>query len=188
MKLKPTGKSSPKHLPKGTRGFGIARSPFDFENSMKKELVPTRKSSPKHLPKTTRGFGSAGSPYSLRKSQLNNFHTWHVDSAAPTAPVDLEIVNKNYIAIDSEIITETPFKGDAWFRNSCQPLLIQKKWTKTGSVLIGKWSLKHFSKGTCGFRRAASTCWLRKSQWKRSRCRLENHHRNTFQRWCVDSE
>jgi len=51
-----------------------------------------------------------------------------------------------------------------------------------------KSSLKLLLMVTAGFRRAASPCWLRKSQWKQSRCRLENHHRNIFQRWRVDLE
>jgi hypothetical protein len=39
-----------------------------------------------------------------------------VDSAAQTAPVDLEIVNENSVIADSEIINETASKGDAWIQ------------------------------------------------------------------------
>jgi hypothetical protein len=39
-----------------------------------------------------------------------------VDSAAQTAPVDLEIVNENSVIADSEIINETSSKGDAWIQ------------------------------------------------------------------------
>jgi hypothetical protein len=97
-----TGKSSPKHLPKVTRGFGIAHS----LESTKTESAPTRKSSPKHLSKVTRGFGSADSPCWLRKSQherrrcwlgnhhQNTFQSWRVDLKALTAPVDSEKVNE----------------------------------------------------------------------------------------------
>jgi len=48
--------------------------------------------------------------------------------------------------------------------------------------------MKHLAKVTRGFISAHSPCWLRKSQQKRSRCWLGNHHLNNFQRWCVDSK
>jgi len=37
-----------------------------------------------------------------------------VDSEELAAPVDSEIVNENRVVADSEIITETASKGDAW--------------------------------------------------------------------------
>jgi hypothetical protein len=37
-----------------------------------------------------------------------------MDSLANTATVDLEIVNKNSVAADSEIMNETASIGDAW--------------------------------------------------------------------------
>jgi hypothetical protein len=37
-----------------------------------------------------------------------------MDSSARAAPVDSEIVNKNWIIIDSEIINETTYTADAW--------------------------------------------------------------------------
>ena len=106
-----TGKSSLKHLPKVTHGFGSAAALVDYKKvnettskgdawiqkstqplltkkkSTKMESMATRKSSPKHLPKVTRGFGSAA------------------------ALVDYKKVN------------ETTSKGDAWIRKSSQPLL-----------------------------------------------------------------
>jgi hypothetical protein len=75
----PAGKSSPKHLPKVTRGFGSTRSPFDLKKTMKTESIPDGKSSPKHLPKVTRGFGSTSSPCWRRKIQQKRrrFRLWN---------------------------------------------------------------------------------------------------------------
>jgi hypothetical protein len=39
-----------------------------------------------------------------------------VDSEELAAPVELEIFNENRVVADSEIITETASKGDAWIR------------------------------------------------------------------------
>jgi hypothetical protein len=44
----------------------------------------------------------------------------------PPSPVDLEKVNENGVGADSEIFNEKPSTGDAWIRDSTQPLLIQK--------------------------------------------------------------
>jgi hypothetical protein len=44
--------------------------------------------------------------------------------------VDSQKVNENGVGADSEIITETPFKGHTWIRKRSQPLLAQKKSTK----------------------------------------------------------
>jgi hypothetical protein len=49
-----------------------------------------------------------------------------VDSEALVAPFDIEKVNKNGVGADSEILNETPSIGDAWIRESTQPLLIPK--------------------------------------------------------------
>jgi hypothetical protein len=54
-----------------------------------------------------------------------------VDSEEVAAAVESEIFNENRVAPDLEIITETPPNGDAWIRESTQPLLIQKLSTKT---------------------------------------------------------
>jgi hypothetical protein len=39
-----------------------------------------------------------------------------MDSEEVTAPIDSEKVNENRVGADREIITEAPFKGDAWTR------------------------------------------------------------------------
>jgi hypothetical protein len=154
---------------------------------MKNESLQPHKSPPKQLPKETRGFGSARSPCWLRKGQRkwsrcllrnhhrNTFQRSHVDSGELPALVDLQNVNENGVGDDWEIITETPFKGDAWIQKRSQPLLTQKK------------STKQLIQVTCGFVSAPIPCWLRNSQWKLSHSRLRNHHRNQFQRWRVNS-
>jgi hypothetical protein len=53
-----------------------------------------------------------------------------VDSGELPALVDLQNVNENGVGDDWEIITKTPFKGDAWIQKRSQPLLTQKKSTK----------------------------------------------------------
>ena len=59
----------------------------------------------------------------LRNHHRNSFQRWWVDSEALAAPVDEEMVNENGVTTNSEIITETPFKGDTWIQESSQPLL-----------------------------------------------------------------
>jgi len=76
-----------------------------------------------------------------------------VDSEELTAPLDSEKVNENGVGAGREIVTETPSKGDAWIRKSSQPLLTQKKSTKTRSQPTEKSSPKHLAKVTCQFRR-----------------------------------
>ena len=39
-----------------------------------------------------------------------------------TAHVGLEIINKNSVAAESEIITESASTGDAWIRQRKQPM------------------------------------------------------------------
>jgi hypothetical protein len=87
---------------------------------MKTEALPSPKSSRKLIPKVTRGFVSAHSP------------------------VESEIINDNWVAADSEIITETTSKGDARIRKRSQPLVTQKRSTKTESVPTRKSSTKTF--------------------------------------------
>jgi hypothetical protein len=110
----------------------------------------------------------------LQNRHRNRFQRWRVDSLTPTAPVDLEIVNENWVVVASEILTETTSIGNAWIR-SLHPLLTHKRLMKTESVPTQKSSPKHLSKVTRGFESARSPCWLRKSQ------------RNNFQRWRVES-
>jgi hypothetical protein len=162
-------KSSPKKLPKATRRFWSVSSTCWLTKSKQKR-----------------------SQCRLENHHRNTFQRWRVDleelvtyvdsekvndtsskSDALTAPVDSAIVNENYVTVDSEIITKTPFKGDTWIRNSYQPLLTQKKSTKSESKPTRKSSLKHLPKVTRGFRSACSPYWLRKIQQKQSRCWLE---------------
>jgi hypothetical protein len=79
-----------------------------------------------------------------------------MDSTAQTTHAGYEIINKNSVAAESEIINETASTGDAWIRHSKQPLWPQKSSTK---VLP---RLSH------GFDSANSPCGLR------------NIHRNCF--------
>jgi len=114
-----TLKKSTKQLPKVTRGFGRARSPYWLRKSHwntfqrwhvdleAPQPLLTMKRWTKNLPKAMRGFGSACSPFWLRKGQRNQsrcrlwnhqrntFHRWRLDSWEHTAPFDSEIVNKN---------------------------------------------------------------------------------------------
>jgi hypothetical protein len=53
-----------------------------------------------------------------------------MDSTAQRAHVGFEIINKNSVAAESEIINETASTGDAWIRHSKQPMGPQKSSTK----------------------------------------------------------
>jgi hypothetical protein len=97
-----------------------------------------------------------------------------VDSEELTAPVDSAKVNKNEVGAYWEI---------TWIRKSWQPLLTQQKPTKMKSVPTRKSSPKHRPKVTGDWEDLAN--W---SQRKRSRSRMENHHRNTLQWWRADSK
>ena len=66
-----------------------------------------------------------------------------MDSEELVALVDLEIFNENRVDAASEIITETASKGDAWIQKRSQPLLTNKRSTKTESVPTRKSSTKH---------------------------------------------
>ena len=110
-----------------------------------------------------------------------------MDSSAPTAFVESEIVNDNWVAAESEIITETPTKGEAWIQKCSQPLLSQKMSRKTESVSTGKSSMKQLPKVTHGFVSAPNPCWLRKCRWKLCHYHFWNRQRNWFRRWRVDS-
>jgi hypothetical protein len=132
-------KSSPKQLPKVTRGFGSARRPWWLRPwSTKTDSVSTQKSSTKHLPWVTPGFVRAHSPFWfrnsqqklshfwIRNSQRNHFHRWRLDSSLCPALVDLETVKENWATTISKIINKTDYKGDAWIRQGPQPLLTLK--------------------------------------------------------------
>jgi len=53
-----------------------------------------------------------------------------MDSTAQRALVGFEIINKNSVAPESEMINETASTGDAWIRHSKQPMWPQKSSTK----------------------------------------------------------
>jgi hypothetical protein len=53
-----------------------------------------------------------------------------MDSTAQRAHVGFEIINKNSVAAESQIINETASTGDAWIRHSKQPMGPQKSSTK----------------------------------------------------------
>jgi hypothetical protein len=63
-----------------------------------------------------------------------------------------------------------------------------EKVNENGVGAAWKSSPRNLKKVTCCFGSARSPCLLRSSQRKRSRSRLGNRHRNTFQRWRVDLE
>jgi len=55
--------------------------------------------------------------------------------SATIVPIDSEIVKENNVAVDSEIITDTPFKGEAWIQSRPQPLValvVSEKVNKNG--------------------------------------------------------
>jgi hypothetical protein len=124
----------------------------------------------------------------LRNHHLKTFQRWCVESKILADPVDSEKVHANWVTADSEIITQTSSKGDAWIRKRSQPLLTRISSTKMESVLTQNSSTKHLPQMTPRIVSAPSPCWLRNSQRKLVRCRLRNHHLKTFQSWRVDSE
>jgi len=153
----------------------------------------------KVLPRVTHGFDRANNPYSHRNHQWNCFYRWHMDSTAQTA------------LVDSEIINETAFTGDAWIRQRKKPLCPQKSstkllprvthgfdsantplWTqksstKTKSLPSQKSSTKLLPHVTHGFDSAKSSCGLRNHQRKLSHWRLRNHQQNCFHCWHINS-
>jgi len=68
-----------------------------MKSSTKTQSLQNQKSSTKLLPRVTHAFESA------------NSH------------VDLEIINENGVAVESEIINETASTGDAWIRKRKEP-------------------------------------------------------------------
>jgi len=119
----PTQKSLTKLLPRVTHGFDSRNSPYGLRNHQRKLL-----------PRVTHGFDTANNPcglrnnqwkpshYRLRNPQRNCFHVWRMDSTAQKTPVATKIINK------------TASTGDAWIRQSKEPLWDQKSSTKTESL------------------------------------------------------
>jgi len=79
-----------------------------------------------------------------------------MDSTAQRAHVGFEIINKNSVAAESEIMNETASTGDAWIRHRKQPKWPQKSSTKVLPRVMH------------GFDSANNPC------------RLRNIHRNCF--------
>ena len=77
--------------------------------------------------------------------------------SVPT-PVDLETLKENGATDVSATVNETDSKGDAWIQKCSQPLLIEKKSTKTEAMATGKSSTKQVPKVTSGFFSAPSPC------------------------------
>jgi hypothetical protein len=77
--------------------------------------------------------------------------------SVPT-PVDLETLNENGATYVSATVNETDSKGDAWIQKCSQPLLTEKKSTKTEAMATGKSSTKQVPKVTSGFFSAPSPC------------------------------
>jgi hypothetical protein len=67
------------------------------------------------------------------------------------SPVDSKIVNKTWVATDTEFITETVSRADTWIRRCTQLLLTQKLSRKNVSLPAQKLSLKLFPKLMYGF-------------------------------------
>jgi hypothetical protein len=75
-----------------------------------------------------------------------------MDSTAQRAHVGFEIINKNSVAAESEIINEIASTSDAWIRHSKQPMWPQKSSTKV------------LPRVTNGFDSANSPCGLKNLQ------------------------
>jgi hypothetical protein len=75
--------------------------------------------------------------------------------------VDLETLNENGATDVSVTVNETDSKGDAWIQKCSQPLLIEKKSTKTEAMATRKSSTKQVAMVTSGFFSAPSPCGLR---------------------------
>jgi hypothetical protein len=72
--------------------------------------------------------------------------------------VDLETFNENGATDVSATVNETDSKGDAWIKKCSQPLLTEKKSTKTEAMATGKSPTKQVPKVTSGFFSAPSPC------------------------------
>jgi len=91
-----------------------------------------------------------------------------MDSTAQRAHAGYEIINKNRVAAESEIINETACTGDPWIRQRKEPMRAMQSSTKTESLPNQKSSTKLLPRVTHGLESANSTFGLR------------NHQRNCF--------
>jgi len=139
MKTKsmPTGKSSPKHLPKVTHGLGSAHSPCWLRKTQRKQ-----------------------SRWWLGNHHRNPFKRWDVDSEGLTAPIYSEKVYENGVGADWKSSPKNLPKVTRGFGRARTPV-DWKTSTKTESMPTGKSSPKHLQKVTLGFERARSSYWLK---------------------------
>jgi len=79
-----------------------------------------------------------------------------MDSTAQRAHVGYKIINKNRVAVESEIITETASTGDAWILQRKEPMWALKSSTKTESPQNKKSSTKRLPRVRHGFDSANS--------------------------------
>jgi len=102
-----------------------------------------------------------------------------MDSTAQTAHVGFEIINKNSVAAESEIINETAFTGDAWIRHSKEPMWPQKSSTKVLPRVTYGFDSANSLPASEIFIETASTgdAWIRRAN---SPSGLRNHHRKCF--------
>jgi len=87
-----------------------------------------------------------------------------MDSTAQRALVGYEIIKKNSVAAESEIINKTASTGDAWIRQHKEPMWALKSSIKIQSLQNQKSSTKLLPRVTYGFDSANSTCGLRNLQ------------------------
>jgi hypothetical protein len=87
-----------------------------------------------------------------------------MDSTAQRALVGYEIINKNSVVAESEIINKTASTGDTWIRQHKEPMWALKSSIKIQSLQNQKSSTKLLPRVTHGFDSANSTCGLRNLQ------------------------
>jgi hypothetical protein len=115
------------------------------------------------------------------------FPSWHSVLSVHTVPVKSVIVTENWVAEDSEIITETPFTADPWIALRTQSRLTRKSTSKTESLMRLKSSPKMLPQLMLGFVYVHCPCWLSNHHRILSSWRLRNNQRVCLQCWRVDS-
>jgi len=89
-----------------------------------------------------------------------------MDSTAQRAHAVYEIINKNRVAAESDIINETASTGDAWIRQRKEPMWALKSSTKTQSLQNQKSSTKLLPRVMHGLDIANSPCGHKNHQRK----------------------
>jgi hypothetical protein len=147
-----TGKSSTKLVPKVTTRLFSAPSPCWLRNCYwKLRHCRLQNHERNRFQRWRAGFGSARSPCWLRKSQQK------LSRCRPRIRQSNKF--QRWATTISEIVNKTNSKGDVWIPKCSQPLLTQKKSTKTQSVATA--STKQVLKVTSGFFSTPNPCWLR---------------------------